>query len=152
MAKKNADQVAAETGAVRSAIDFDNLQGDQSTGKGTILELEMGEVAGPLTITRVMTGVYLSDDKDAKPCTTFDAKDKEGAPWRLPVGAIFTDKMLMLSVCKGDVVYIRREVDVKKEKGRGKGTMMKDYTVKVTDRNPERVPYEAKNPIHPPAR
>lgn len=152
MAKKNADQVAAETGATRAKIDFDALNGEASTGKGTILELEVGEVAGPLSITRVLTGVYLTDEKDAKPCTTFDAKDETGAPWRLPVGAIFTDKMTMLSVCKGDVVYIRREADVKKEKGRGKGAMMKDYSIKVVERNPTRVPYEAKNPITQPPR
>ncbi len=152
MAKKSASEVSEETKVSAPKVDFDSLQGDTSTGKGTILELEVGQIAGPLTITRVLTGVYLSDDKDAKPCTTFDAKDDLGNPWRLPVGAIFTDKMTMLGVAKGDEIYIRREEDVKKEKGRGRGSMMKDFTIKVTHRNPERIPYEAKNPVHAPQR
>lgn len=153
MAKKTAEEVEKLTGVESSKkIDFDNLQGEVSTGKGTILELEVGQIAGPLTITRVLTGVYLSDEKDAKPVITFDAKDETGAPWRLPVGAIFVDKMTMLGVCKGDVVFIRRENDVMKEKGRGKGRPMQDYTIKVTERNRERIPYEAKNPTTAPAR
>lgn len=152
MAKKSASEVSEATGVEGKKIDFDKLEGEASTGKGTILELEVGQIAGPLTITRVLTGVYLSDEKDAKPVITFDAKDELGAPWRLPVGAIFVDKMSMLGVCKGDEVYIRREADVMKERGRGKGRPMQDYSIKVTRRNPERVPYEAKNPTGAPAR
>lgn len=128
------DAVKRQTGAVTEAPAWDNIQGEESSGRGDVLEMTTGQVAGPFTITRIQPGVFLTDEPDAKPVTAYSAKDKEGVPYRLPVGAIFKDKMEELRVTEGCVIFIRRGDDILKKKGRGKNRPMANYDIKLVSR------------------
>jgi len=120
--------------AKRSIVDFDSIVGEESVGRGDILAFEVGDTHGPMTVTRIIPEVLLSDEPGARPVTVYQARGQAGQNLRLPIGAIFIDKMTALAVAPGDTIFVRRNADILKERGRGKGRPMRDYSVKVVER------------------
>jgi hypothetical protein len=110
---------------------FDNLPGDTFGGSSEILMLNEGDVAGPLTYV----GHRLTDLGNGKqPADIHEAKDSEGATWRLPIATNFRRQAEGAQLAAGDTFYVKRLDDVVKKNGVGKGQMMQMYQIKVTVR------------------
>lgn len=110
---------------------FDQLPGDTFGGASEILVIEEGQAAGPLTYV----GHRLTDLGNQKaPADIHEAKDTEGAMWRMPIATNFRRQAEGANLQKGDTFYVRRLEDVQKKNGVGKGQLMQMYQVKVTAR------------------
>lgn len=135
MAKQSTAPAATSNSvaALTEKVDFNEIlkKGEVSAGRGKILEFaNPGDSAGPFIIARIIPNVDFSDDGDGKNLlTVYEGASKDGTRWRLPIGAIWEQKSAELHLSVGDEVYIRREADVTKERGKGKGKPMKDWTI-----------------------
>lgn len=132
MGKITKKDMTAAAAAPGNKVDFDGTPGEVSSSSGVILALEVGAADGPFTITRIKEGVEMVNGGTV---TLYDAV-KDGVAYRLPIGAIFGAKAAELRIKVGDVILIRREPDVTKAKGVGKGRAMTDWTLKVISRAP----------------
>jgi len=132
MSKVTKKDLATASASPGNKIDFDGTPGEVSSSSGVILALPVGGVDGPFTITRIKEGVEMVNGGTV---TLYDAI-KDGVAYRLPIGAIFGSKAAELRIRVGDTILIRREADVTKAKGVGKGRAMTDWTLKVVSRAP----------------
>lgn len=133
MAKQSTSPAPNSVAALTTPVNFDEIlkKGEVSAGRGKILDFaNPGDSAGPLIVARIIPNVDFSDDGDGKNLlTVYEGASKDGTRWRLPIGAIWEQKSAELHLSVGDEVYIRREQDVTKERGKGKGKPMKDWTI-----------------------
>lgn len=138
MAKQNTSSAPStpspnSVAGLTTPVNFDEIlkKGEVSAGRGRILEFpNVGDAHGPLVIARIIPNVDFSDDGDGKNLlTVYEAADKTGNRWRLPIGAIWEQKSADLHLTVGDEIYVRREPDVTKERGKGKGKPMKDWCI-----------------------
>jgi len=137
---KMAEEAAAETEAERQermaartyVADpnaWDRAPGMEFGGQADILEIEIGEVAGPFTYVghQPMT-------LQGRQTTVHIGTDPEKNNIRLPISTAFLRAADQAGLQRGDTFLVRREGDVKKKDGVGKGQDMKIYALKVLTR------------------
>lgn len=130
--QENEEDYAARMAArtyVASEADWDNEQGMEFGGQADILEMEIGEVAGPF---RYVGSQPLALEKGST--TVHIGTDPSGNNIRLPISASFVRAADQARLNPGDTFLIRRGDDVKKLRGVGKGQDMKIYSLKVKTR------------------
>lgn len=95
-------------------------------GQSDILELEVGEIAGPLEYVGFQTMNLESGEVKVQLAVT---PDKETL--RCPISASFLRSFDQAGITIGDTFAIKRNEDTEKKGGKGKGQMMHIYSVKV---------------------
>jgi hypothetical protein len=128
-AEDRAARMAART-YVADASAWDREQGMEFGGQADILELEIGEVAGPFTYVGHQPMVL-----QGRNLTVHIGTDPQGNNLRLPISASFVRAADQAGLDRGDTFLVRRNDDVKKAEGVGKGTDMKIYSLKVVSRS-----------------
>ncbi len=112
---------------------FESHVGDTFGGTSEILVLEEETAAGPLTYI----GHRLTDlGNGLAPADIHEAKDTEGATWRLPIATNFRRQAEGANLQKGDTFAVLRLKDVVKQNGVGAGGAMQMYQVKIMRRAP----------------
>jgi hypothetical protein len=114
------------------AAAFDQLDGESYGGGANYLQLEIGSVGGPFVFKEIRPQVKLS--KEGEPVDIPVGTDANGKDIDLPVATIFRNQVEEAELNAGDVIYIRREPDAIKQKGKGKGNKMQVYSLKVVSR------------------
>ena len=135
MAKTSATMAAAPAKA-KSAIDrttylmnvedWDNNPSPEFGGQSDILELEIGDVAGPLTYIGFTEMVL-----EGGAVKVHQAQTANGDTVRCPIAASFIRAFDQAGIQKGDTFATKRNGDAEKKSGKGKGTNMHIYSVKV---------------------
>lgn len=129
-ADERAERLAARTYVVDPNL-WDQEKGMEYGGQAGILELEVGDVAGPF--------IYIGHQPmtlQGRNLTVHIASiGLEGDNVRLPISASFTRAADQASLQRGDQFLIRRGDDTKKKAGVGAGQDMKIYSLKVTHRS-----------------
>lgn len=136
---------------------FESAQGESFGGVTEILTLAVNEVSPLLTFTR-NTSLQLRDSVtdviDGKPverettklvsCPVAVADDDPKKTERsLPIGAIFQKTFAEAKIVAGDKFLIKRFPDAVKKGGRGSGTKMHVYGLKVVHRAPREIAVNA---------
>lgn len=127
------DPVSAEEnerGYLMDANAFDNLDAAEYGGQSDVMDLKVGEVAGPLSYTGFST--ITTDLGDATSHTAIHTDTKESI--RLPLAASFNKALDQASVNVGDIFAIKRNPDVMKKKGKGANRPMAIYSLKIIKR------------------
>jgi len=134
MAAEAAAEVAAALALaqekyIASSEEWEQINEPEFGGQSEILELNVGQVAGPLTYIghQAMT-TSLGET------TVHTATTREETTVRLPIGATFNRAMDQAGVRRGDKFFIKRTEDAIKKQGKGKGNPMKIYAIKVSQR------------------
>lgn len=110
------------------------LGGEQFGGKSGYLQLQPGEVAGPLLHVKIDKGVKLGEN--GKPIDLHVA-NRDGEEIRMPAAAIFRTNAEDADLQAGDEYYVARLENVIKQTGsklEGKGKEMEVYAITVTKR------------------
>lgn len=112
---------------------FENTPGDTFGGTSEILVFGEEEAVGPLTyvghrLTNLGNGLADAD--------IHEAKDADGATWRLPIATNFRRQAEGANLLPGDTFLIKRLKNEIKKNGVGKGGSMQMYQIKVTRRAP----------------
>jgi hypothetical protein len=138
MAKPNKMAAEAEAAAAvtKVAIDKDTYLMEDSAweaqdspefgGQSAILELEVGEIAGPL--------VYVGSQEmalESGPVKVHMAQTPNKDVIRCPIAAAFLRSFDQAGIQKGDTFAIKRYDDSTKKAGKGKGQSMHIFAVKV---------------------
>ena len=100
-------------------------------GQSDILELEVGEVAGPLTYIG-----YVSMTLENGDVKVHQATIPSGETVRCPISASFLRAFDQAGIQVGDQFATKRNEDVEKKKGVGKGQQMHIYSVKLVKKAP----------------
>ncbi len=130
-AEKEAVEIPEHLKMDKSA--FESQAGDVFGGASEILILEEETAAGPLTYL----GHRLTDlGNGIAPANIHEAKDAEGATWRLPIATNFQRQVEGANLQKGDRFAMLRLKDVIKQKGVGANRPMQMYQIKVLGRAP----------------
>jgi hypothetical protein len=111
------------------ASDWDSNSSPEFGGQSDILELEVGEIAGPL--------VYIGHTDmtlESGPVRVHQAQTTDGETVRCPIATAFLRSFDQATIEKGDTFAIKRYEDTVKKSGRGKGQNMHIYAVKVLKR------------------
>lgn len=131
--KESSAEAAAEDKAERPYLmdveSWDETEGQEYGGSSGILELKAGEVAGIFTYTG-----HQQITTDLGEATVHTGVDEDGAQWRLPIGATFLRAVDQAGLKQGDKFAIRRDEDVIKKRGAGKGKAMAIFAIKVIER------------------
>lgn len=130
-ASENAEEYAARMAARTYVADEGawDSGGIEFGGQADLLELEIGEVAGPFTYVGSQP---LALDKSNT--TVHIGQDPQNNNIRLPISASFVRAADQAQLKVGDKFLIRRSDDVKKLRGIGKGQDMKIFAIKVLSR------------------
>lgn len=127
-----AQEAAAERGYLTSQADWDKVSGPEYGGQADILTLNVGEFGGPFEYV----GHQPMTMEGGKNVTVHIGLDPLGETVRLPIAASFLRAIDQAEVRKGDKFLIRRDEDVAKKAGVGKGTKMGIYALKITFKAP----------------
>ena len=109
-------------------INWDSIEGQEFGGQAPIVNIEVGQAAGPfilLSKTTVSTEIGTAISYSAS---------IDGQQVRLPLSATFVKAVDQAQLDTGDEFYIRRTEDVKGKTGRAKGQILQVYGIKVTKR------------------
>lgn len=109
-------------------IAWDSIEGQEFGGQSPIIQIEVGQAAGPfilLSKTTVATEIGTAISYTA----TY-----EGHQVRMPLSATFVKAVDQAQLDTGDEFYVRRTEDVKGKTGRAKGQTLMVYGIKVTKR------------------
>lgn len=131
-AAENAEEYSARMAARTYVADdkaWDETSGMEYGGQADILEMEVGEVAGPFTY---IGSQPLALEKGST--TVHIGTDPAGNNIRLPISASFVRAADQARLNPGDTFLVRRGDDVKKLRGIGKGQDMKIFSIKVRTR------------------
>jgi hypothetical protein len=130
---ESAAEAAAEDKAERpylmEAEAWEQTEGQEFGGASGILDLKAGEVAGIFA--------YIGHQQittDLGEATVHTASDEDNVQWRLPIQATFLRAVDQASLKMGDKFAIRRDDDVIKKRGAGKGKPMAIFAIKVIER------------------
>lgn len=110
------------------------LGGEQFGGKAGYLQLQVGEVAGPLVHVKIEKGVKLTEE--SKPLDLHVA-ERDGEEIRMPASAIFRRNAEEADLKAGDEYHVARLENAIKttgSKAQGKGKEMEVYAITVTKR------------------
>ncbi len=128
---KMAEEAAkeAQLKVLSTDADWDSIEAPEIGGKSAILDIQVGEVHGPLEYTghQPMT-------LSGKTVTVHTATTPDGEPVRCPIGATFLRAIDQAKLNIGDTFMIRRYEDQAKKDGIGKGTAMGIFAIKVIKR------------------
>ena len=130
-AAKPGVQPGATAGKVNYVLDaskWDQQDGDVYGGQSDVLKLEVGQVAGVFTYVGSQSITTELGDTTAHTATI------DGEPVRLPIQATFLRALDQAGIQRGDQFIIKRDADVIKKQGKGKGQPMAIYAIKVTER------------------
>lgn len=130
-AKKMSDEEKAARNYMANDAEWEAAQGEEFGGQADILQLEVGEIAGPLK--------YVGQQEmttDLGDTTVHMATNADGETLRLPIQATFQRAIDQAGMARGDVFYVKRFDDQIKKKGKGAGNPMAIYGVKVKERAP----------------
>lgn len=108
---------------------FETLEGEVYGGQSDIVLIQVGEVAGVFTYVG-----HQQITTELGETTAHNATGPDGKPVRLPIQATFLKALDQAGIQRGDKFIIKRDADVVKQKGAGKGKPMAIYAVKVTER------------------
>lgn len=111
--------------------DWDDNDSPEYGGQSDILELEVGEIAGPLEYIG-STSMTLEGGE----VTVHQALTPNGDTVRCPISASFLRSFDQAAIQKGDKFAVKRNDDTTKKSGKGKGQAMHIYSVKVVERAP----------------
>lgn len=141
-----------KTGSVDVPLDaWDSTTGESFGGVATPIALAVNQVSPVLEFTR-MSSVQLkdtektADGKEVEVSRVVPAPvavavdDPKKADVSLPIGAIFRKTWAEAKCIPGDRFLIKRFPDAKKKGGRGSGTAMQVYGLKVVYRAPREQP------------
>ena len=117
--------------AVMDPAAFDNIASVEYGGQHPILNIEVGDVAGPLTYEG-----HTSMTLNGKEVVVHLGSNAEAEMSRLPIAAAFCRAMDQAELGNGDTFAIKRLESVEKKAGLGKGNMMEIYSIKVISRKP----------------
>ena len=109
-------------------ISWDSIEGQEFGGQSPIIQIEVGQAAGPfilLSKTTVATEIGTAISYTAS---------YEGHQVRMPLSATFVKAVDQAQLDTGDEFYVRRTEDVKGKTGRAKGQTLMVYGIKVTKR------------------
>lgn len=109
-----------------AASEWDAVETPEFGGQADIMALEVDEIGGPFEY--VGHQPMRLEDKDV---TVHIGLTTEGTNMRLPISASFLRAVDQAKLAPGDTFAIKRNDDVKKKNGKGKGNMMQIYSVKV---------------------
>lgn len=98
-------------------------------GQSDILELEVGEIAGPLEYIG-----FTTMSLEGGEVTVHQAITPNGDTIRCPIAASFIRAFDQAAIAKGDKFAVKRNDDAEKKSGKGKGTNMQIYSVKVVSK------------------
>lgn len=114
---------------VMSAEAWDAIETPEYGGQADIMALEEGEIGGPFTY--VGHQPMRLDDKDV---TVHIGQTEEGTNMRLPISASFLRSIDQAKLAPGDKFAVKRNEDVIKKNGKGKGNPMQIYSIKVLEK------------------
>jgi len=109
-------------------ISWDSIEGQEFGGQSPIIQIEVGQAAGPfilLSKTTVATEIGTAISYTAS---------YEGHQVRMPLSATFVKAVDQAQLDTGDEFYVRRTEDVKGKTGRAKGQTLMVYGIKVSKR------------------
>lgn len=112
---------------------WENSESVEFGGQSDILELEVGEIAGPLESVGYQMMTLESGEIRVQLAIT-EAKDT----LRMPISASFTRAFDQAAIQIGDTFAVKRNEDVDKKAGKGKGQTMHIYSIKVLKKGPTR--------------
>lgn len=136
---KMAQEAAAERAYIASQADWDKAPGQEYGGQADILQINIGEIAGPFEYMGHQPMVM----EGGKSVTVHIASDPTGEQVRLPIAASFLRAVDQADLFRGDKFLIRRSENVKKKSGIGRGQDMQIYAIKPTVRAPRPQPVAA---------
>jgi len=110
---------------------WDKSSSPEFGGQSDILELEVGEVAGPLTYIGFTNMKLENGDVKVHQATTPDSSTV-----RCPIAASFLRAFDQAGIVQGDQFAIKRNEDTEKKTGVGKGQTMHIFSVKVLKKAP----------------
>jgi hypothetical protein len=110
---------------------WDRNSSPEFGGQSDILELEVGEVAGPLTYIGYTSMKLENGDVKVHQATTPDSSTV-----RCPISASFLRAFDQAGIVQGDQFAIKRNEDTDKKTGVGKGQTMHIYSVKIVKKAP----------------
>jgi len=124
-----AEEDAVKRPYIQASEYWDEQEGQEFGGASGILELQVGEVAGPFTYTG-----HQNMTTELGDTTVHTGNDEEGNQWRLPIQATFLRAIDQARISMGDKFAVKRLDDVKKKRGKGAGNMMAIFAIKVLER------------------
>ena len=130
MERESAESAAKERPWITSEEAWKKVAGPEFGGQADILQINVGEVAGPFEYIGHQPMVLEGN----KTVTVHLAMSDPGETLRLPIAASFLRAIDQAEIIKGDKFLIRRTDDVTKKSGVGKGQAMQIYAVKLTAR------------------
>ena len=119
----------AERKYVSSEAAWDEAPGQEFGGKAEVVNIQVGEIAGPFTYVG-----HTQMQTDLGAATVHQATTKEGEQVRLPISATFVKAVDQAALSFGDTFLVRRGEDVEKKRGKGAGSMIPVYALKVLER------------------
>lgn len=134
MAKKNEFAAASEEAAKLAGIKpplmtaeaWDAVETPEYGGQADIIDLAVDEIGGPFTYIG-----HQPMNLEGKEVTVHIGQTETGNNMRLPISASFLRAVDQAKLAPGDTFAIKRNDDVKKKNGVGKGNMMQIFSVKV---------------------
>lgn len=108
---------------------WDGASGQEFGGSADILQIEVGQVAGPLEYQG-----HQQITTDLGEATVHTASDEEGNQWRLPIQATFVRAIDQAGMRRGDKFLVKRMDDTIKKRGKGAGNPMSIYAIKIVER------------------
>lgn len=125
-----AQKAAIDKGTyLMEATDWDKNPNPEFGGQSDILELEVGEIAGPLGYVGFTTMTLEGGE-----VTVHQAQTPAGDTIRCPISSSFIRSFDQAGVQKGDKFAVKRNEDAEKKSGKGKGQMMHIYSVKIVEK------------------
>lgn len=109
---------------------WDAVEGSEFGGQADIMSLDVGEIGGPFLYIGFQP--MRLEDKDV---TVHIGQTSEGVNMRLPISASFLRSVDQAKLVPGDKFAVKRNEDVAKKNGKGKGNMMQIYSLKVIERS-----------------
>lgn len=139
MAQEGVEQQAKERPYLASTEVWEQHTGPEFGGQADILQLNVGEVAGPFEYMGQQPMVM----EGGKTITVHLGMTGDDETLRLPIAASFLRAIDQAEIQRGDKFLIRRSDNVKKKAGIGKGQDMQIYAIKPIFRAPRTAPSPA---------
>ena len=126
-----AEEPQAERNYIAAAEAWDNVEGQEFGGKADVVDIKIGEVAGPFVyLNHVPMETRLGN------VTVHQATTEDGDTVRLPISATFVRAVDQAKLAFGDTFLVKRLDDVKKKQGKGAGNMIPVYAIKILSHGP----------------
>lgn len=134
MAKKNQIEKTTDSQGVSTAsfimdaATFNGAEGETFAGIN-VLDVAVGQAAGPFVITEILKDQQLSKKVKGK-VTVYVTKAPDGTEIRMPAAASFVDKAKKAKLNVGDSIAVQRQDDYESKFGR----TCESYALKVLKR------------------